>query len=314
MPSRESDHLSSIINQSSNSARISVVIVNYNTCELLKQCLESLNQFEPQAEVFVVDNASRDGSEAMVRENFHSVQVIQSGRNAGFAAANNLGIAHSTGEYLILLNSDTQMEDSALTATADWMDANPCVGATSPGLIGTNNERQECQYPWPNARDLWRQALKLGDSSQNATTGWLAGTCLVLRRVALDQSGGQLDEKYWMYWEDADLSFQIASKGWLVVPFEGATIRHHGGASGGGADANRRADLHGWYLYGKYRWFRKNAGLAAVISVCLLDALDLPRKWMRSLRHPDRTAELTHARVQASALWNYFRGRRPNVP
>ena len=135
MPSRESDHLSSIINQSSNSARISVVIVNYNTCELLKQCLESLNQFEPQAEVFVVDNASRDGSEAMVRENFHSVQVIQSGRNAGFAAANNLGIAHSTGEYLILLNSDTQMEDSALTATADWMDV---PGSSGPIMRGRN--------------------------------------------------------------------------------------------------------------------------------------------------------------------------------
>ncbi len=291
-----------------------MVVVNFNTVDLLRQCLNSLATFEPRAQVIVVDNASRDGSEIMVSQHFPEVQIIQSGQNAGFAAANNLGIDRSTGEYVILLNSDTRLESEALTATADWMDANPSVGATSPRLIGADDILQTCQYPWPNARDLWRKALKLKISPMKITTGWLAGTCLVLRRVTLEQIGGHLDDQYWMYWEDADLSRQIANKGWLLKPFEGATVRHFGGASGGGADATRRADLHAWYLYGKYHWFRKNKGLAGLLSVWILDLLDLPRKWMRSLRHPERTAERAHAKVQAAALWRFIKGVRPNVP
>lgn len=294
--------------------RISVVIVNYNTRDLLKQCLESLEKFEPDAEAIVVDNASRDGSEGMVRESFPGVDVIQSGRNAGFAAANNLGLARATGDYVILLNSDTCLEEKALTATACWMDANPAVGATSPRLLGADGKPQTCQYPWPSAGDLWRQAIRLKPSRKKTAGGWLAGTCLVLRREALERLGGRLDEHYWMYWEDADLSRQIASDGWALTPFEGAAIRHYGGASGGGADENRRADLHAWYLYGKHRWFRKNAGIAAATSVWLLDAFDLPRKWLRSLCRPERAAELDHARVQAAALWRGVRGIRPNVP
>ena len=302
------------LEQTAQNRRISVVIVNYNTRDLLKQCLQSLEQFEPHAQVIVVDNASRDGSEAMVRQHFPATQVIQSGRNAGFAAANNLGLAQATGKFVILLNSDTRLDDAALSATADWMHANPAVGATSPRLIGPDNQPQTCQYPWPSAGTLWRQALRLEPRPCHNADGWLAGTCLVLRRTALAEIGGRLDEHYWMYWEDADLSRQISNRGWQLLPFEGAAIRHYGGASGGGADERRRADLHAWYLYGKHRWFRKNAGLMAATSIWLLDALDLPRKWLRSLRHPTRTAERTHAQVQAATLWRTIQGTRPNVP
>lgn len=300
---------------SENRPRISVVIVSYNTRELLDDCLASLREFEPHSQVIVVDNASRDGSEAMVRERFPNVTMIQSGRNAGFAGANNLGIAQARGDFVVLLNSDTRLIDSALSSAVKWLDQHPNIGATSPKLLGPDDLPQSCIYSWPRVGALWREALKFPPRPiSSAHDGWLAGTCLILRKAALDDVGGGLDESYWMYWEDADLSRQLVTHGWSVTPFEGATIRHYGGASGGGDDASRRADLHAWYLYGKHRWFRKNDGLLAAAGVWLLDAIDVPRKWARSILRPERTAERAHARVQARALINAITGRRPPVP
>jgi GT2 family glycosyltransferase len=295
--------------------RISVVIVSYNTRDLLADCLRSLRAFEAEAEVIVVDNASRDGSEEMVRERFPATIVIQSGRNAGFAGANNLGIAQSSGEFVVLLNSDTRLDEPALTASVNWLEEHAEIGATSPRLIGPDDRPQNCIYAWPSLSALWREAFKLKPRKPvQESDGWLAGTCLILRRTALDSVGGGLDETYWMYWEDADLSRQLTKQGWKIVPFEGAAIRHFGGASGGGDDASRRPDLHAWYLFGKYRWFRKNAGWFAAAGVWILDAVDVPRKWLRSIVRPERTAERAHAQTQARALRYALRGRRPPVP
>lgn len=294
---------------------ISVVIVSFNTRDLLADCLTSLREFEPHAQVIVVDNASRDGSEAMVRERFPEVTVIQSGRNAGFAGANNLGIAKARGDFVVLLNSDTRLMDPALSSAVKWLDKHPNVGATSPKLLGPDDLPQSCIYAWPRVGALWREALKIPLRPVKVHhDGWLAGTCLILRKAALGDVGGGLDESYWMYWEDADLSQQLVNRGWSITPFEGATIRHFGGASGGGEDASRRADLHAWYLYGKYRWFRKNQGLLAAAAVGILDSVDVPRKWLRSIIRPDRSAERAHARVQARALLNALTGRKPPVP
>ncbi|MBI1324686.1 glycosyltransferase [bacterium] len=303
------------VDSSKNQDRISVVIVSYNTRELLADCLTSLREFEPKSQVIVVDNSSRDGSEAMVRERFPEVTVIQSGRNAGFAGANNLGIAKARGDFVVLLNSDTRLMDPALSSAVKWLDQHPNVGATSPKLLGPDDLPQSCIYAWPRVGALWREALKLPPRPvKSHHDGWLAGTCLILRKAALGDVGGGLDESYWMYWEDADLSQQLVNHGWGVIPYEGATIRHYGGASGGGDDASRRADLHAWYLYGKHRWFRKNRGLLAAAAVWILDALDVPRKVLRSIFRPGRTAERAHAGVQARTLLNALTGRTPPVP
>ena len=298
----------------SNRPKISVVIVSFNTKTLLRECLESLRKFEPSAQMIVVDNASRDGSETIVREEFPEVTVIQSGRNAGFAGANDLGIAKAAGEFVILLNSDTRLEEPALSSTVAWMESRPEIGASSPRLLGADGQPQSCIYAWPSVASLWREALKLPPKPAPDNEGWIAGTCLVLRRAALEEAGGGLDENYGMYWEDADLSRQIVRKGWKVEPFDGATILHYGGASGGGEDAARRPDLHAWYLYGKYRWFRKNEGFFASAAVWLLDAADVPRKRLRAWLRPERKAERDHARVQARALFNALIGRKPPVP
>lgn len=293
---------------------LSLIIVSYNTRDLLKQCLRSIVTHEPGAQVIVVDNASRDGSIDMVRSDFPGVACLEMGWNAGFAAANNAGLKLAEGEFPVLLNSDTVLEDDSLSRCAAWMIANPMVGATSPRLIGADGQPQQCQYSLPSVSDLFRVALRGKPRDDDGSTGWLAGTALVLRREALASIGGGLDDTFWMYWEDADLSARLLKAGWTLEPFQGGHIVHYGGASGGGDDSTRRADLHAWYLFGKYRWFKKHGGIGSRLGVYGLDAIDVVRKSIRGMVRPSKRGEIVHARVMLRSLWHQLLGRKPPIP
>ena len=226
-----------------NEPSVSIVIVSYNTRDLLRACLESIGVHCPEAEVIVVDNASDDGSAQMVRDLFPTVQLVVSPTNQGFAGGNNLGLSHTHGEFVVLLNSDTVLEDDSLTRCVDWMRAHPELGAASPRLVGGDGQPQRCFHRFPSLRDELRKAFRrplpplAGDRDPE---GWLAGTALVVRRAALDGVGGRLDDVFFMYWEDADLSARLRKAGWDVAPFPKGYIRHLGGASGGGQDSGRR--------------------------------------------------------------------------
>src|SRR5258708_27586179 len=123
-------------------AMLSVVIVSFNTRDLLRQCLSSLRRHEPGAQVIVVDNASRDGSPVMVRDEFPEAALVRSPTNDGFAAANNLGLRLATGDPVVLLNSDTLLHDPALSRCASWLDDHPRTGAVSPRLVGSDGKPQ----------------------------------------------------------------------------------------------------------------------------------------------------------------------------
>ena len=293
---------------------LSLVIVNYNTRDLLRQCLASIATHEPSAETIVIDNASRDGSLEMVRDDFPNVERIDMGWNAGFAAANNAGLDLADGAYLVLLNSDTVLEDTSLSRCAAWMESQPKVGASSPRLIGADGQPQECRYAFPSLGNTLREFVRMSPRMDEGEPGWLAGTALVIRREALASIGGHLDDGVWMYWEDADLSSRLLAAGWQLTPFEGGSILHYGGASGGGLDSNRRADLHAWYLHGKYRWLAKHRGRARTAGIEVLDAIDVLRKEIRGVLRPSRRGERVHARVMICALWNRLRGQRPPYP
>lgn len=300
-----------------SSRKLSIIIVSYNTCELLDQCLESLSRFSPGAEVIVVDNGSRDESVAMVRSKHPDVLIEDTGKNLGFAGANNLGIQRSSGDYVLLLNSDTVLEDDSLSRCVAWMDANPELGAISPSLIGMDDQPQQCFYRFPSLADRLREAFAGRSSageSDVAQVGWIAGTALMIRRTALEQIGGGLDAKYWMYWEDADTSAQLIEKGWQVAEYKDAVVRHYGGASGGGPDASRRGDLYAWYAWGEHRWFTKHRPIWESMSLWALDFLDLFRRTGRGLLRPGRRSELSHARVLAHVLWWRLIGFQPPVP
>jgi GT2 family glycosyltransferase len=294
----------------------SIIVVNFNTKELLRQCLASVRHHHPGAEVIVVDNASRDGSAEMVSDEFPDATLIVLSDNRGFAGANNVGIARSKGDFVVLLNSDTVLEDDGLARCIAWMAKSPRLGATSPLLIGVDNQPQECFRTFPSLYTQLREAIPLSRACQDSASdkvGWLAGTALVIRREALTQIG-QLDEGFFMYWEDADFSARLFKAGWELAVYPDAYIRHYGGASGGGKDITRRPDLDAWYIYGRHRWFAKHRQSWEAIGLWLLDFLEVFRQGFRGLIRPNRRLDCVHARVLAGVLVRRLLGLAPRHP
>ncbi len=287
---------------------LSIIIVSYNTRELLRQCLRSLAAHCPEAEVIVVDNASRDGSPDMVRDEFPGVRLSVLAANAGFAGANNVGLRQARGDFILLLNSDTYVEDDSLSRCVAWMEAQPRVGACSPRLVGFDGVPQAWARPFPCFRSALRQALWLGPGP--GARSWLIGAALLVRRTALEQAGAFLDTGYFMYWEDTDLSARLLRAGWELAGFPDGHVRHKGGGSSQGADGDQRPELYASFLRGKYRWFARYRSAWEARGIWLLDALEATRKCLRGILRPGRRCEFRRARTLAGVLWDVL--RRPD--
>ena len=300
---------------------ISIVIVSCNAKEALRDCLESIGKHCPDAEVIIVDNAGKDGSAKMVLDRFKGVTLVQLSDNRGFAGAGNFGIRQASGDYVVLLNSDTVLEDDSLTRCAAWMDEHPRVGACSPRLIGMDGNPRQCRYRYPRLSTHVREALRMKPKSVDSggpEEGWIAGTALMIRREALKQLGGGLDDTYWMYWEDADFSARLKEAGWETAEFTDGHIRHcgdaGGGDAGGGPDAVRRPDLYAWYAWGRLRWFRLHRPSWEGTALWCLELADVGWKYLRGLIRPKRRAEWIHARALLGVLGRRLLGLRPRIP
>lgn len=313
-------------------AKLSVIIVNYNTRALLQGCLKSIRVHEPRAQVIVVDNASRDDSVAVVERQFPEAQLLRADRNLGFAAANNLGAKAALGDYLALVNSDAELQDDTLSRCVAYLGENPGTGALSPRLIGLDGQPQQCLYPWPTLASIaksmgylprWLRSASphaWGRGESNLTQppppGWLAGTTLVIRRSAWEDLNRDdlLDSRFFMYWEDADLSARLSRRGWSLEVFEPGEVLHHGGASGGGPDSIRRLDLYAWYMWGRHQWFQTHRPWWEAGGLWCLDALDVVRKAMRGLVRDGRKHELKQAMTLANVLARRVVGLTPPRP
>lgn len=227
---------------------LSIILVNWNTREFLALCLASLEDVAEaddlgKLEVFVVDNASQDGSVEMLRERFSWVRLIINRENVGFARANNQAIVRSQGEHILLLNTDTEVYPGALKALINYMYAHERVGAVGPMLLNPDGSLQPSAQPMLTPeREFWR-LLFLDRAARKATYAmekWdsriphqveiLKGACLLLRREALKEVG-LLDESYFMYTEEVDLCYRLAKAGWQLWWVPEARIIHFGGAS-----------------------------------------------------------------------------------
>lgn len=221
---------------------LSVVVVNWNTSGLLRQCLSSvITSLENDlADVTVVDNASSDDSVALVRNEFPTVRLIENDSNVGFARANNQGINASGGRYVLLLNSDTIVRPGALAGLVEFMESHPDAGACGPRLILPSGTPQPYSFGYdPTIVYLLKRGLKrlltgryLHDWATDQVTGvdWVSGACMMLRRAALDQVG-LLDERIFMYFEDNDLCSRLRRWGWRVYYNPRVSIVHLGGQS-----------------------------------------------------------------------------------
>jgi len=237
---------------------VSVVVVSWQTRVLTVACLSSVlggGCGQRTFELVLVDNGSDDGTAEAVAAAFPEVRVIALGRNAGFAAAANRGIAESTGRYVLLLNSDAELPRDAGGVLAEHLDANADVAAVGARLAGSDGRPQfSCgRFLSPvnqfaesigitrllPFRSLRRSYTPAELAPPVVEVDWCVGACLMLRRTALEDTG-PFDERFFMYSEDEDLCMRLRKSGWSIVLLSDVRIPHAGGASAARALARMR--------------------------------------------------------------------------
>ena len=296
---------------------LSIVIVSYNSRDLLDQCLASVETHCSEAEVVIVDNDSHDGSAAMVREKYPLTKLVSSTENLGVAGAYNLGIRETTRDFILLLKSHTVLEDDSLARCVIHMQENPRLGAISPRLIGVHDQPQAAVHAFPSWRTRVRRAFSDGQDTfepRPGEEGWLSGTALLLRRHALVQIGGYLDPDYGMFWEDADASAKLLSAGWMIAEYQDARVRHCGEASGEEPDPVRRPELFAHYAWGEHCWFLKHRSNWESAVIWWLDVLYVLRKAICGTLRPSCRTELRRAQVLAQVLRHRLMGQPPQMP
>ena len=269
---------------------LSIVVVSWNTRDLLRECvgsaLTAAERLNGPVEVIVVDNASSDGSADMVAKSFPAVRVIRNSSNAGFAAATNQGLRAGRGRFLMLLNPDTKGTPDFLRVLMSFIETDPAAGAVGPRLVGSDGEDQVSCYPLPTlGKEAWRlfHLDRLREVATYPVRQWpvgvprrvesIQGACMLIRREALEQTG-LLDERFFIYTEEIDLCRRLVDAGWSIFWVPAAEIVHYGGAST--IQVSRRMFIE---LYrSKVQYFRKHLGaIGAVGYKTVLLAAALPR-------------------------------------
>ena len=300
---------------------VSILIVSWNTRDLLARCLATVSAEARRlgpglVETCVVDNASSDGSAWMVREGFPGVRLLDNRVNVGFARATNQAIRDSTGRYLLLLNPDTEVAPGALEALVRFMDEHPRAGAAGARLFNPDGTLQPSCHPAPAlSRELWRlfhldalwpyacYPMATWDLHTPRQVDVVQGACLMVRRSALNDVG-LLDEDYFIYSEEVDLCRRLRRRGWQVYWVPQAAVLHYGGRS---TRQHARAMFVRLYQ-GKVLYFRKHHGrrAAQLYKAILLFAAAArlflsPLAWLE--RPPDRQRHLTLAGHYWRLIW-----------
>lgn len=229
---------------------VSVIIVNYNVREYLANALGSLRPALKgiRSEIIVVDNASTDGSVAMLRQSFPRVRLITSPENLGFARANNLALREARGRYLLFLNPDTVVQEDTVRVMRDHLDAHPDVGLAGCKILNPDGTfqlaaRRSFPTPWvaasrllglsllfPQSRLFGRYNLTYLDPDASYDVDAVSGSFMFVRREAIEAVGG-LDERFFMYGEDLDWCYRIGKAGWKVRYVHRTAIIHYKGES-----------------------------------------------------------------------------------
>lgn len=248
---------------------LAVVVVNFNTRDHLRACLESVVADVP-LRVVVADNGSSDGSVDMVRREFTSVEIDLDPANPGFGAAANRGIRRCAPADVLLLNSDTRLKPGALGALSRYLDEHPRAGIVGPRLVNPDGSLQRSCFPFPSplrppfAHDplgvlaryvpgMAERCLATWSHDAPRVVPWVMGAAVALRREAFDAAGG-FDESYFMYAEEIDFCFRLRTLGWETHFAPVTEVAHLGRAS---ADQHRLAMLE-QNIASSFRFYRRH--------------------------------------------------------
>lgn len=324
-----------------NTLDVSIIIVSFNTCDLLRKCLQTVvrEAGEVSYEIIVIDNASKDGSVEMLEREFPEVQLIRSTVNLGFAAANNLGFAQARGHYVVLLNSDAFLKPQALSRSVAYMRADPKIGVGGARLVGKEGSWQPSarMFPsllndflmmsglaarYPQSRFFGRVDRTWTDHNQPALVDWVPGAFSIIPRQVLEQVG-YFDEDFFLYYEEVDLCKRIKAVGYNVWYWPDVEVVHLGGESSkklkslNFSPAGKQISL--WQMRSALLYYNKYNGY---ISVWLWRQMANIwyglRSWKNSLSsQPESQKKLAYLKMMRGLLrqaWDDTQGGRVSPP
>ncbi len=297
---------------------VDVVIVNFNTCGLLRECLESVARVHGEVSAIhtiVADNASADDSAKMVRSEFPGVELVMLPENLGFGAGNNRGVEKGRGEYILFLNSDARLTPGALAVMTAYLDAHHACVAVGPRLVYPDGTFHPSCRRFPTVwRCLWSAAgmpsrfggafkrfrlwLTEDEHSDGCRVDMVSGACFLMRRGYFEAVGG-FDDNLFLFEEEFDIFYPASRRDLEVRYCADATVVHGAGKS---VQANRMASFARFHLYrSKYYAFRKHYGAAAArVSYCLdIGVFGLSGIWQRIRRKPAEALTMFRACRQA---------------
>ena len=309
---------------------VSVILVNYNTAQLLPECLDALEAAAGALtlQVLIVDNASRDASVALLHERYSRHEIVANEVNVGFARANNQVLDRARGRYVLLLNVDAFVAADALHLTVAHMDTHPSCGVLGVRLVGRDGVLQPCcRYfptPWnvflnrtgmnrffPHARMVDRL-----DWAHDAVRDcdWVPG-CFYLVRREVVETVGLFDPRFFLYYEEVDHCRRVKDASWHVTYFPHTTVVHIGGESAKSVSALAPGrQISALQIESELLYFRKHHGLSGACAALLLAALGdiiLALKAVLKLR-PLAVVRTSWAHTVASvaSFWRTGAGRR----
>jgi len=225
---------------------LSIIIVSWNAKKLLRNCLLSVYKKSKDIsfEVFVVDNASDDGSVEMIAKDFSNVILIKNEKNVGFARANNQVIKETKGKYILLLNQDTEVLNNAIGEMVKFMEMHPKCGAIGPKLLNPDGTLQMSarSFPtlataffeniylyklFPRNKIIGKYYMSYWNHNKIREVDWVSGACLMINRKTIEEVG-LLDEQYFMYSEETDWCYRIKKADWHIYYIPQAEVIHFG--------------------------------------------------------------------------------------
>jgi len=266
---------------------VSIVIVNWNTCQITCDCLKSVYRQTGNInfEVIVVDNASTDGSVDVVKVQFPQVILIENNENRGFAAANNQGITRAKGRYVLLLNSDTVVLGNAIAKIVSFADNKSDVAVVGCRVLNPDGTLQQTcsMFPsilnmllsttylyklFPRSRFFGREHMSWWDRADVREVDVVTGCFMLVRQDAV-RKVGSMDERFFMYGEETDWCYRFSQAGWKVMFAPGGEIIHLGGASSSKIKPEMVLQLRGSILL----FIKKNKKRMTYATACFLVAL-----------------------------------------
>lgn len=218
---------------------LSIIIVTWNTAEITKKCVDTINQYLPNQEIIIVDNGSQDNTVEILKK-VKNVKIIENHANLGFAKANNIGLKQATNDYLVFMNSDIELIDSSLLNMVSYIQKNPHIGIIGPKFLNPDLTPQASVFPpqtpinafkefWLNQKDAYSKYLPKGNNPTKVS--YISGGFIVVKKDYFTQIG-RWNEKYFFYFEDMDLCRQVTKSGKDIIFYPQCQVIHRHGASG----------------------------------------------------------------------------------